>query len=529
MKRAAAGLVICALVCACLAPALALLLESLRGPEGFSLRAYGLLLSEKRPFVLLLRSTLVAGGATALALVWGVAVGYAAARLRGWRAAAVELLSYVPLLVPSLVVALGWVRVLGPSGVVTRRLEALLGRAPFDLYTPAGAAFVLSLCTFPFVSILAAQGFRAIDPAALRAARLTAGRGRRLWHIWRPLLAPYLATGALLAFLVALADFGVPSALMVNVYPIEVFTRFSAYFDTPGALASCALPTALAGLLFVARYALVRRTPYETGGAATPSEGPVSRPVLALAALALVGSSVLPLVFLACEAQGAYAESLRIAGEQVLTSLMVALIGAGFLVAGGLAFALAYRRLGARARALSEAAILLSLIVPGTAVGLGILHLVTRDVWPFSVLYPGAAIVAYACTARFIAFPALVLAAGVGGLRSSLMHAAAAHGVSRPRAARHVLLPLAWPSFVAALTLSFVLCLGELSASVLVNPPGGMTLSVRLASLLHLGKDSVVASLCVMLSGLVLAVLALGLLIVGRPLRLRFQHADRAA
>ena len=71
-------------------------------------------------------------------------------------------------------------------------------------------------------------------------------------------------------------------------------------------------------------------------------------------------------------------------------------------------------------------------------------------------------------------------------------------------------------------------CLGELPASVLLNPPGAMTLPVRLASLLHFGRDALVAALCVTLCGLVVCVLALGLLLSGGPIRLPFRHAPRA-
>lgn len=76
--------------------------------------------------------------------------------------------------------------------------------------------------------------------------------------------------------------------------------------------------------------------------------------------------------------------------------------------------------------------------------------------------------------------------------------------------------------------MAFVLALGELSAAVLVSPPGSMTLAIRLASLLHFGKDSIVAALCVMLCALVVVLLTLGMLLAGAPLGLRLQHADRA-
>lgn len=529
MKRVVAAGTVAIVVLACLAPALALLLDSLRGPDGFSFAAWTGVLREARQARLLARSVYVAGTATCLALVFGTAVGYAVWRLGGWRSSALETLAYLPLLLPSLVIAMGWVYLCGRAGALTTRLEGLGLSWPFTLYSPTGAAFVLSLCCFPCVSILAAQGFRSLERSGLRAARMHAGAWTCFWRVWRPQLAPYLASGALLAFLLALADFGVPSALMVNVYPIEIFTQFSAAYDVKAAIASSAAPMSVAAALFLARHVLVRATPQ--GSVPTPGgpDGPPARAVVALALLVLGLALGLPLGVLLLTARGAYAEALRIAGEQVLTSLSVSLLGAGLMLAGGLAFALAYRGLARRGRALAEALALLVLLVPGATVGLGILLLVTHGVWPFAALYPHAAILAYAGAARFLPLSALLLAASVAGLRADLFRCAAVHGAGPVRCALRIALPLLVPALAAAATVSFLACMGELSAAVLVSPPGTMTLPVRLASLLHFGKDSIVAALCVMLVGLVASILFLGFLLAGAPIRLRLLHADRAA
>lgn len=511
----------------CLSPVLAMLFDSFRGPDGFTLRAYSGVLREDRQWALLWRSLLVSAGATALALLWGTATGYAAWRLRGWKGVAVETLSYLPLLFPSLVIALGWVYLIGPAGVVTGWWKALFGldRPPIDLYSAWGAAFVLSLCTFPCVTILAAQGFRSLDPGADRAARLSAGTSRRLLAVWWPHLRPHLAMGALLTFLLAFSDFGVASALMVNVYPIEVFTEYSAYADVQRAFASGS-PAAVLALALVAVAQLANRRRPAERAPAKGAWGPPSRAMIALAAGSLLLSVGLPMAFLLIKAGGQYAEALRTAGDQMLTSLEVAGIGTGFLLAGSLAFAAAYRTLGPGGRTAAAGLALVPILVPGTVVGLGIHYLRGHGIWPFSSWYPDPSIVAFAGAARHLTFPSLILAAGLAGVRARLIDGARLHGASEGAVLSRIVLPLLWPSLAAAAAVSFIFCLGELSASVLVNPPGTMTLPVRLASLLHFGKDSIVASLCVMLCGVVGAVLALGFL-AGGPIRLKL--ADRTA
>ncbi|MHC4514052.1 MAG: ABC transporter permease [Planctomycetota bacterium] len=532
MKRACLALAVL-VVLACLAPVLAMVYDSLRDADGFSLAAYSGVFSEARQVNLFLRSLFVAAVATLLALVWGLFVAYAVSRLRGIAGATVETLSFLPLLLPSIVVVMGWIYLLGQAGIVTGWLKALFGlsAAPINLYTPLGAGFVLSLCYFPCVSILATQGFRSTDPAAVRAAHLAAGRLRRLRHIWAPLMAPYLATGALLVFLLAFSDFGVPSGLMVNVYPIETFAQFSAYIDVKRGIATCVVPVILAVALYILRRALVRATPHETLGASNRAalEHRVSRSAMGVAAVVILLSSVLPLSFLILTAGPleAHALALRTAGEQVLTSLRVALFGMLFLLVAAVLFAAAFRGMGRRGRAVAEALVLLPLVVPGAAVGLGILYLVNHDVWPISSWYPHPEVVAYAAAARYVTFPALILAAAVMSLRTNLFQAAAIAGAGRVRTAVWIAAPLLWPGLVAAAALAFILCLGELAAAVLVNPPGSMTLPVRIASLLHFGKDDVVAALCLVIAAFILGILLLCILIANRPIHIRLQHADR--
>lgn len=524
MKRLAAAMLVACVALVCHAPLLALLWSSLGAappPEGAPPGPVDPLL-DARALGLLWRSAGVAGGAALLAALWGTGVGYAVWRLRGWRSAALETVSYVPLLVPSLVLALAWTFFLGPLGLVAR----VFGPLPFELRTPGGAAFVLSLAYFPCVSILVSQGLRGLEPHALRAARQCAGPWRVAWQVVRPELAPALVTGALLVFLLAFADFGVPSALMVNVYPVEVFTRFQALLDVRGALAGCAPPLVLAAALVLLRLRLASARP-EASMPLLP-DGPPWRAGFVLAAVALLLAVVLPIGFLLVTARGDYAEALRIAGEQVLTSLVVALLGTGLMLALGLAFALAWQRLGRLGRALAEAVLILALLVPGAVVGLGLIALVDAEVWPFAALYPGPGIVAWASAARFAAFPALVLTAGLTAVRPELCAAAAVHGAGAARIGVRITGPLLAPALVSAAALAFAAGLGELSAAVLVDPPGAMTLPVRLAALLHFGKDSLVAALCVMLVGLVSAVLLLGTLVAGRPLRLWLAHAHRA-
>lgn len=498
MKRGLAWFVLGGVLLAALAPSLALLAAALREGEGF-----GAVLASARTRGLFLRSLAVAGGAAALALPLGLVAARSCARLPARLVAFGEAALVVPLCVPSLVTALGWLALLGRDGWLARLAPGL--PRP-DLYTPAGAAVLLALGLFPCVALPALAGVRALDAGVREAALVAASPRRVFWRIELPLLAPYLASGTLLVFLLAFMDFGVPSALMVNVYPVEVFVQLGAFQEPGRALASAAPGLAVAALAVALRFLLVRAAPWPMGqrrpGAEHASGGAALVGVLTLALGVPLGSLV-------ARARGHYAQALRTAGEEVLTSLVVAALATVCLVAASALVAIAVRALGSRGRRVALGLLVVPLVVPGAIVGLGLLTLVAREVPPFAWLRGTLGLLVCAAFARFVALPALGLALFGTGLRREPLDAAAVHGAGRGATLRRIVFPLALPTLVQAGALVFVLTLGELAASVLVAPPGAATLAVRIESLLHFGKDGVVAALCVVQVGLVFAALAL--------------------
>ena len=72
---------------------------------------------------------------------------------------------------------------------------------------------------------------------------------------------------------------------------------------------------------------------------------------------------------------------------------------------------------------------------------------------------------------------------------------------------RRVTLPLLAPYLIAAFSLSFALSMGELGATVMVYPPGWVTLPVGIFALSDRGEVFAGATLTILLVALTLAVL----------------------
>lgn len=160
-----------------------------------------------------LRLTLkVAGWATALNLVLGVAVGYALARWRFVGRDLVDALCTLPMVMPPTVLGYYLLVVIGSRGVLGAWLLEHFGiRLIFTWQAAVIAAMVVS---FPLVFKAARAAFETVDPQFEDAAR-TLGIGE--WGVflrvslplaWRGILA-----GLLLSFARALGEFG--ATLMV--------------------------------------------------------------------------------------------------------------------------------------------------------------------------------------------------------------------------------------------------------------------------------------------------------------------------
>jgi iron(III) transport system permease protein len=151
----------------------------------------------------------VAGGVALMSVVIGLPLGV----LRGlfnvplprlW-----DLLFLIPFLTPY-IAALSWMLVLQSNGY----LQQLTGWDLNDLlFSRSGIVLVMTFNIFPVVYFAVSRSLLASGQRLAIVARVHgASAWRAFWHITLPMLSPALA-GMLLAFTLAIEEFGVPAAL----------------------------------------------------------------------------------------------------------------------------------------------------------------------------------------------------------------------------------------------------------------------------------------------------------------------------
>jgi len=166
-------------------------------------------------WVPLLLSLKVAGWATALDVVLGVATGYALARWRSGARDVVDSLLTLPLVLPPTVLGYYLLVLLGRRGVLGAWLDGIGIQLVF---TWQGAVIASMVVAFPLILKSARAAFEGVDPQLERAARTLGLRETAVFfRVTLPLAARGILAGALLAFARALGEFGATLMIAGNL------------------------------------------------------------------------------------------------------------------------------------------------------------------------------------------------------------------------------------------------------------------------------------------------------------------------
>lgn len=460
-------------------------------------------------WVLLKNSLLVAGLTSLLACAVGfVAALWLAGLPVSWRNRFLAL-SVIALALPPFLVSNCWLDLAGSGG----------GRTwlPFNLASTGGTVLLLSLLTWPIPLLAVWSAWRRLEPAQLESDPAVIG-----WQLIRGLLWPAgrsaLSQAAVLTFVLALNNFAVPAILQVKVFPAEVWVRFTATLDAAGAL-RLSWPLVV-GPMVLLLWLRRRDVPWpRLSGPASPRVfrrqlGPVWwLGCGALAVLVCLFSVALPVArLLAAPRTWSELPAAFAAGTGAVNhSFWCAAIAASLVVGLGLAGA-AFQAFGCRNRLTRASqflgwALWLPFLVPGVLLGIGLIAVFNRP-WT-AAFYQTSAIVILAFVIRYIAAGWHGADHAFQAADRDLLDAARLEGVSRWQMGRHVLLPQMGATLGVAWYIVFLLCLWDVESMILIVPPGGETLAVRIFNFLHYGHNAQVNALCLVLLAVALAPLIL--------------------
>jgi iron(III) transport system permease protein len=137
---------------------------------------------------------------------------------------------------------------------------------------------------------------------------------------------------------------------------------------------------------------------------------------------------------------------------------------------------------------------------PGPLVGVGLIGLLNQPAdsplawlaWCYDNTVLAPVVVQ---TLRVLPLATLLLGVQFASLSQEVLDSAASEGAGWCRRLLFVALPMRWQAVAATACLGLVVAAGELSATLLVAPPGVSTLSMHIFSLLHYGAEDQVAAI----------------------------------
>jgi ABC-type Fe3+ transport system permease subunit/sugar lactone lactonase YvrE len=498
--------------------------------------------------LVLLRNSLLVGSTTA---VLSMSFGFISAlwlaglppRLRTcFLTAAILALALPPFLVTN-----SWLDFLGQTGVWHTWL-------PFNIFSLGGTVWVLSLLLWPLSFLLVWGAWQRLEPAQLESDMRVTG-----WALVRGLLLPLarssLAQAGVLTFVLALNNFAVPAILQVKVFPAEMWIRFNTTFDTLGAL-ELSWPLVI-GPLFLVFWFSKHELPWPH--LEPPVSGRLFRQQLGpawfwssgfCAVFVCICAVVLPL-FQILSARRTWTElpgALAAGQDAIWNSFWYAAAAATVVIGVSLWAAtrnktpnpkanarekpqtrnpnrvtamvrsfsvattiknLAMNRpgqFGSRIYDAIAAAAWLAFLLPGVLLGIGLIHAFNHT-WS-ALFYQSAGIVILAFVIRYLVIGSYAARQAILKVDPNLTDVALLEGATRSQILRYVQWPQIARSVGLAWYIVFLLCLWDVESMILVVPPGGETLALRIFNLLHYGHNAQVNALCLVLLGAALIPLA---------------------
>jgi len=442
-------------------------------------------------WALLGNSMVVAGLSTLVSLALGFIVALVMAALPKPLRNVLLGLCLAVLALPSFLVTNCWIDLLGVDGVPHRWL-------PLSIFSLGGAVWILALTLWPISALAAWSAWQKLEPVqfevdpALRGVKL-------LRYLLLPAAKSNLIVSAVIVFALALSNFSVPTILQVKVFTSEMWIQFNTNLDARAALwlswPLLVLPIAM--LLFLSRNPVPwpSETQSDIATVAQRQLGSWFMVAVGLSAATLVLSLATPLVQLTATPR-TWTEFMPafVAGRSAaLNSIVYSAAGAGLAVVFGL--------LLARVRGLGW--LWLLFFLPGVLLGIGA---VTAFNHPALDLFTRtAAIVIALLVVRYVALARSISRAALLSIDADLLDAARLDGARGLVRWRRIVLPLVARPVTVAGYIVYVLCLWDVETILLVIPPGGDTLALRIFNFLHYGHNAHVNALCVLLLALAIA------------------------
>lgn len=500
-------------------PLAQVLLLGFFNPEspGISYAGYAKLLTH--PYYLgALWNTLLVGICGMLgACLLGVPLAYCTARYVIKGRHLIATLAVLALVSPPFIGAYSWIMVLGKNGWLTNQMK-ILGVTLPTIYGASGIILVFSLKFFPFVYLMTESALRNINRSFEEAAEnLGCSSLQRFFKVTLPLVFPATSSGAILCFVLSIADFGTPSIIGRDFRTLSTlaYNQYTSEMGgTPVMAVSISMLMILISMLAVTlqRYLIGKR---RYAGSMTNCHiqktirGAYSAlihagcyGVIALATLPIavvVYTSFLQTqgpVFSGGFGLNSYARVMTEVPDVIFNTFRFAMIATLLITAVGALMSYLIVRRETRLASFLDAILMVPYVVPGVVIAIG--FLLTFNAAPLDLVGTGSIIVLILFIRR-LPYGVRATSSVLRQIKPSIEEAAVSLGASPAKAFFRVTVPLMLPGIIAGAMMSFITAINELSSTLLLYTAQTTTMPVKVYNAVLDGEFGIAAALSTLL------------------------------
>ena len=466
-------------------------------------------------------SLIVSISVTLFSLLIGIPMGYCVARVKIPGKKLILSLGMLPIIMPSFVGAYTWVILLGNKGIIRVFLNWLL--SPLGVEVPSiygmfGMILCMTLTYYPFVFQLAYGAFASANSLLEESAMLMGAKnGRIMRTITLPLIMPSLGAAALLVFVRAIGNFGIPAVIGGSNYvlPTLIFFEVNGFFNINGACAIAVVNVAITAIVLYVQKYVVSRHEYETISSTHKElkqhEGKGARIAATIYCGIILVVSLLPQLTIIIMSfftkwvgllpEGfTFANYLRIpkySHRELFNSFFLSITATLLCAILGSLVAYITERKKPKGAALLDLSIMAPFILPGTVVSIALLSAFSGN---SAIRLTGTyTIIIISYMIRRTPYVYRSVSAQLTQLNPSLEEASTISGASWFYTFRKVSVPLIMPAIISGSIMTLTTLLQELSTTILLYSGKTRTVPIQIYGAVQDGKLGEASALSVIL------------------------------
>lgn len=468
-----------------------------------------------------LKNTLFVGFAGTLgACLLGVPLAFFTARFHIRGHALISTLAILVLVAPPFIGAYAWIMMLGSNGFVTNFLAAIGISSP-TIYGAHGIILVYTLKFFPFVFLMTQTALNAVNKSFEDAAEnLGCTPWERFFKVTMPLVFPAISTGAIICFVLSIADFGTPAILGRGFRTLSTIA-YASYRSELGGLPTMAVTVsiimmAISMLALVAQRRILARRRYASALTNLPVKVKLNgwrnlavhvfcHAVVLIAMLpnlVVVYTSFLKTngpVFVGGYGLESYGRILHDTPDAIRNSFLFSLAAVVLITASSALISYVIVRRETTASGAIDFLMMVPYLVPGVVMAIGFVTTFRNGSFD---LMGAAGLLILIYFVRRLPYGVRSTTSNLRQVKPSMEEAAISLGAPPLMAFLKVTVPLILPGLIVGSLMSFITAINELSSTLIIYDSGTITMPVKIYLAVLDGEFGLAAALSTVLLSL---------------------------